>query len=137
MMYFSNTKIALTTSDNEKAIQDNLKSKFTIKRNQAYCSIIRDQEIGNRGILRIFFPIHVSKITVKEHILFCKTKLNGLESFILFMSVGAILIKFVIDRNIHPSEYPILSPICIFVWYIISILIEAFRIKKVLTKTLG
>lgn len=134
MIYLYKTKITLSESDTEKTIRDQLKSKFTITPHQGYFTIVRDRIIGNRGIVRVLFPVLISKIILKDNFLYYKTKLDGLAFFILIMSLGAILVEFNMDRELYPRKYPPFLPVAFFAWYMISILIEVFRINKTLTK---
>jgi hypothetical protein len=137
MIYFYKTRIAVSEPINEKTIQDILKSKFAIKSGQGYFTIVRNRMIGNRGLLRIFFPVLFSKITIKDNFLYCKTKLDGLAFFMLLMTVGAIIVELKMDRHLYPREYPVFLPFVIFFWYMLSIIFEAYRMKITLSKDLS
>ncbi|MGH1337541.1 MAG: hypothetical protein ACRBFS_15565 [Aureispira sp.] len=135
MIYLFKTTIPLKETATAATIRNQLKEHFTISPHQDYFTIVRDRVIGNRGLLRMFFPILVSKITTKERFLTCRTKPDGFATFMFFMCLGALLVEVLLDRATHPREYPALLPIGLFVWYLISILIETFRIRKLLVDT--
>lgn len=135
MIYLFKTTISLKETATPATIKNQLKEHFTITPRQDYFTIIRDRVIGNRGLLRIFFPIFISKINIKEHDLTCKTKPDGVATFIFFMLLGALLVEVLSDRATHPREYPALLPVGLFVWYLICTLIETFRIRKLLIDT--
>ncbi len=136
MIYLTKTKVTLNKPHNEKTVKEILEGQFTIDAKPNYFTITRNRQAANRGILRFLFPVLVSKIIVKNSFLYCKTKLDGFAFFVLLMSAGAILGRFIVDENRYPQEFPVLFPICIFTWYVFSLLIEAYRIKTTLAKRL-
>ncbi|PCJ27919.1 MAG: hypothetical protein COA97_03020 [Flavobacteriales bacterium] len=136
MICFFSKKIAISDSEDEKVIQNKLRPKFEIILGKGYFKIIRNRIIGNRGLLRILFPILITKVVVKDNYVNYKTKLDRVGFFIFLMGIGSAILELTVDRSLHPVEYPWFLPVGILIWYLVSITIEVLRIKKLLTNSL-
>lgn len=107
-----------------------LRAVYEIEEKKKGLFMTRKRVAGNRGMLRIFFPMLVTKVTFGIDYVKYRTRLDGVAFLILIVALAAVLMELFLDRTTHPREYDPVFPFAFLGWYVVLSIIEAVRTSK-------
>lgn len=94
--------------------------------------ISRNRMLGNRGSLRLLFPMIVTKVIFKDGVVRYKSRPDGVAFIFLIITLGAVATELFMDRAEYPREYPAAFPYAIFAWFWLFLIFEAIRTSKLI-----
>lgn len=132
MIYFTGKKIPLTLPDAEATIKSRINQKYDITQKGDAWLISRKRILGNRGSLRLLFPMIVTKVTFKDGHVHYKSRPDGVAFLFLIVTLGAVATELFMDRVEYPREYPAAFPFGLFAWFFLFLIFEAIRTSKLI-----
>ncbi len=100
-------------------------------------SVMRRRVLPNRGLFRLLIPRVVATVKVQDNVVTAGVRPDGLAIGVIVVCLGGVLVELTMDRAKYPREYPPEFVYGLTLFYLVLLVLELVKSKRVLARALG